>query len=108
MGADTGTVRRHGHDVPGLCLVFRVWTGTAALEQRGRRQLAGLLAYDLVLIVPLVTRAGTVYSGWGINLWAYTVVIVGSGLLAGWYLLLEPHTRMFRARPFEIDTGPGA
>ena len=71
-------------------------------------QLAGFLAYDLVLIVPLVTRAGTVYSGWGINLWAYTVVIVGSGLLAGWYLLLEPHTRMFRARPSETDTDPGA
>ena len=62
-------------------------------------QLAGFLAYDLVLIVPLLTRSGSAYSGWGVNRWAYTAVIVGSGILAAWYLLLAPRTRMFRPRP---------
>jgi hypothetical protein len=69
-------------------------------------QLAGFLAYDLVLIVPLVTRAGSVYSGWGINLVAYVAVIVVSGGLAVWYLLLAPGTRMARPRP--TDTGSPA
>ena len=67
-------------------------------------QLAGFLAYDLVLIVPLLTRSGSAYSGWGINRWAYTAVIVGSGILAAWYLLLAPRTRMFRARPVRSRT----
>jgi hypothetical protein len=66
-------------------------------------QLAGFLAYDLVLFVPLVTRSGSVYTGWGVNLWVYIVVIIGSGILATWYLLLAPRTRMFRARPIDLD-----
>jgi len=69
-------------------------------------QLAGFLAYDLVLFVPLVTRSGSVYAGWGINLWVYIVVIVGSGVLAVWYLMLAPRTRMFRARSLELDAPP--
>ncbi len=66
-------------------------------------QLAGFLAYDLVLIVPLVTRPGSVYSGWGINMWAYVAVIVGSGILAVWYLLLAPASRMFQPRRHDTD-----
>ncbi len=65
-------------------------------------QLAGFLAYDLVLLVPLLTRSGSAYAGWGVNRWAYTAVIMGSGILATWHLLLAPRTRMIRARP----TGP--
>jgi hypothetical protein len=70
-------------------------------------QLAGFLAYDLVLIVPLLTRSGSAYSGWGINRWAYTAVIIGSGIVAAWYLLLAPRTRMFRVRPVDADATRG-
>jgi hypothetical protein len=77
-------------------LVRQRWTNAGG-------QLAGFLAYDLVLIAPLLTRSGSAYSGWGINRWAYTAVIVGSGILAAWYLLLAPRTRMFRARPIDPD-----
>ena len=62
-------------------------------------QLAGFLAYDLVLIVPLLTRPASIYSGWGVNMWAYLAVIIGSGLLAAWYLFVAPDTRLIRPRP---------
>jgi hypothetical protein len=71
-------------------------------------QLAGFLAYDLVLIVPLLTRSGSVYSGWGINRWAYTAVIIGSGILAAWYLLLAPRARLSTAhQPLARRSSPG-
>lgn len=62
-------------------------------------QLAGFLAYDLVLIVPVLTRTRSAYSGWSTSLTVYTAVIVGSGILAAWYLFVSPDTRVVRARP---------
>jgi hypothetical protein len=61
-------------------------------------QLAGFLAYDLVLIVPFLTRFRTVYSGWSLSLTIYIAVVIGSGILAGWYLLVAPDTRIIRTR----------
>jgi hypothetical protein len=57
-------------------------------------QLAGFLAYDLVLIGPLVTRLPTVPDYWRVSLIAYIVVLVVSGVLAAWYLFLDPRTRI--------------
>jgi len=62
-------------------------------------QLAGFLAYDLVLIVPVLTRTRSAYSGWSTSLTVYAAVIVGSGILAAWYLFVSPDTRVVRARP---------
>jgi hypothetical protein len=59
-------------------------------------QLAGFLAYDLVLIVPLLTRFRSVYSGWSLSLTVYVVVIVASGILAAWYLFVARDTRIIR------------
>jgi peptidoglycan/LPS O-acetylase OafA/YrhL len=57
-------------------------------------QLAGFLAYDLVLIPPLMMRSGTVPGYWRDSLWAYLAVLIGSGVLAAWYLFLDPRTRL--------------
>ena len=59
-------------------------------------QLAGFLAYDLVLIVPFLTRFRSVYSGWSLSLTVYIVVVIGSGILAAWYLFVAPDTRIIR------------
>lgn len=56
-------------------------------------QLAGFLAYDQVLIPPLVMRSGTVPGYWRDSLWASLAVLIGTGLLAAWYLFLDPRTR---------------
>ena len=60
-------------------------------------QLAGFLAYDLVLIVPFLTRFRSVYSGWSLSLTVYAVVVIGSGILAAWYLFAARDTRIIRA-----------
>jgi hypothetical protein len=65
-------------------------------------QLAGFLAYDLVLIVPFLTRFQNVYSGWSLSLTVYIVVVIGSGILAAWYLFVAPDTRIFRPRVIGI------
>jgi hypothetical protein len=66
-------------------------------------QLAGFLAYDIVLIVPFVARlasgAPSYYEvGTGeplrLNLVIYSGVTVYSGLLAAWYLIVDPRTRL--------------
>jgi hypothetical protein len=57
-------------------------------------QLAGFLAYDLVLIPPLVMRSGTIPGYWRDSLWLYLAVLIGSGALAAWYLFLDPRTRL--------------
>ncbi len=69
-------------------------------------QLAGFLAYDVMLIVPLATRSDSAYSERGPNLWAYVAVIVSSAIVAVWYLLLAPETRMFRSS--SVDHGVAA
>jgi hypothetical protein len=70
-------------------------------------QLAGFLAYDLVLIVPFLTRFRSVYSGWSLSLTVYIAVVIGSGILAAWYLFVAPDTRIFRASaPAHTSPGP--
>ena len=62
-------------------------------------QLAGFLAYDLVLIVPFVARLPTVPDQWRVSLIAYTTVLVVSGVLAAWYLFIAPGTRATARQP---------
>jgi hypothetical protein len=84
-------------------------------------QLAGFLAYDLVLIVPFVRQltagpdssdyAGA--SGLPINLIVYTGVVVFSGAVAAYQLFIDPRTR-FRigtralAEPEQPEAGRAA
>ncbi len=56
-------------------------------------QLAGFLAYDIVLIVPFLVRLPTIERDLLPNLVVYTCVLVYSGALAIWYLALDPRTR---------------
>ena len=56
-------------------------------------QLLSFLAYDLVLIVPFVLLFDTVKPERMLNLVVYTAVLVYSGGLAVYYLLLDPQTR---------------
>jgi hypothetical protein len=58
-------------------------------------QLAGFLAYDLVLIVPFLTRLPGIADKFRISLILYLIVVVYSGLLAGYYLLVA---RRYRVR----------
>lgn len=58
-------------------------------------QLAAFLAYDLVMIEPLVERLPTVPSSFALSLWLYIAVVVGSAILAAWYLLLDPRWRVW-------------
>jgi hypothetical protein len=62
-------------------------------------QLAGFLAYDLVLIGPFLDRLPDIPGEFRTELVVYTVVVVYSGLLAAWYLLAAPGTRLTDARP---------
>ena len=56
-------------------------------------QLLSFLAYDLVLIVPFVLLFDTVKPERMFNLVVYTAVLVYSGGLAVYYLLINPQTR---------------
>jgi len=56
-------------------------------------QLAGFLAYDVVLIIPFLVRLPTIDEHLRINLVVYTAVVAFSGLLAIWYLALDARTR---------------
>lgn len=60
-------------------------------------QLAGFLAYDIVLIVPFLQRFSTVNAENRVGHLIYTAVVVYSGLLASYYLFINPTTRL-RAR----------
>lgn len=57
-------------------------------------QLVGFLAYDLVLIVPFLTRLPTVPDEHRLGLTIYTAVIIFSGLLAIYYLFIHKPTRL--------------
>lgn len=57
-------------------------------------QLAGFLAYDLVLIVPLLRVLPGVAPQFRTGLLVYTVVVVYSGLLAIYYLFINRQTRI--------------
>jgi hypothetical protein len=56
-------------------------------------QLLSFLAYDLVLIIPFVLLFDTVKPDHRINLIVYTAVLIYSGGLAAYYLLINPRTR---------------
>ena len=58
-------------------------------------QLAGFLAYDVVLIVPFLTRLPTVAPELRIGLIIYTAVVIYSGLVAIYYLFLGKSTRVW-------------
>lgn len=58
-------------------------------------QLAGFLAYDLVLIVPFLTRLPSTSSEHLVGLIIYTAVVVYSGLLAVYYLIVQRPTRVW-------------
>lgn len=58
-------------------------------------QLAAFLAYDIVMIVPLAQRIPTVEPAQALSLWLYLAVVVGSAVLAAWYLLLDPRWRLW-------------
>lgn len=57
-------------------------------------QLSGFLAYDLVLIVPFLTRLPSVAPEFRNGLIVYTIVVVYSGLLAIFYLFVNRQTRL--------------
>ena len=58
-------------------------------------QLAGFLAYDLVLIGPFLMRLPTVATEQRLGLIVYTIVLIYSGLLAVYYLLFFGPTRIW-------------
>lgn len=68
------------------------WTNAAG-------QLAGFLAYDLVLIIPFITRLPTVAPEFRVGLILYTVVVTYSGLLATYYLFIHKPTRLWTRMP---------
>jgi hypothetical protein len=61
-------------------------------------QLAGFLAYDVVLILPFLQRLPTISPEFQTSLILYLIVVVYSGLLAVYYLFVNPATRLWRAR----------
>jgi hypothetical protein len=60
-------------------------------------QLVGFLAYDVVLIVPFLLLLPTIDSDRLPSLIIYILVVSFSGLLAIYYLFINPTTRMVRA-----------
>jgi hypothetical protein len=58
-------------------------------------QLAGFLAYDVVLIVPFLQRLPTVAPEHRVGLIIYTTVVAYSGLLAIYYLFVNARTRVW-------------
>jgi hypothetical protein len=71
----------------GYGLVRPGWTNAGG-------QLAGFLAYDLVLILPFLARLPGIPDKWRFSLVAYTAVLVVSGALAAWYLFISRETRL--------------
>ena len=67
--------------------IDRRWEGATG-------QLIGFLAYDLVLIVPFARHFGTVAPAHRTSLIIYTLVVVASGVLAAYYLFVDPRTRL--------------
>jgi hypothetical protein len=60
-------------------------------------QLLGFLAYDLVLILPFLDHFDTVADENRLSLIVYTAVVILSGLLAIYYLFVNPKTRLWRS-----------
>lgn len=62
-------------------------------------QLLALLVYDLVLIGPFLTMLPTINEAYRLNLMVYMLVVVGTGTVAIYYLILNPATRLLRRQP---------
>lgn len=62
-------------------------------------QLMGFLAYDIVLLVPFLTRISTVPPEFRTGMWIYTAVVLYSGILAVYFLFIHEPTRVWRSRP---------
>jgi len=60
-------------------------------------QLAGFLAYDLVLILPFLQMLPTISPERRLSLLIYIAAVTYSGLLAIYYLFIHPETRLWRA-----------
>lgn len=56
-------------------------------------QLAGFLAYDVVLIGPFVSRLPSVTPVYRLSLIAYTLFVTSSGIVAAYYLFINRATR---------------
>ena len=67
-------------------------------------QLAGFLAYDVVLIVPFLTRLPTTAPERQVGLTIYTAVVIYSGLLAIYYLFIHKSTRVWTGMPSSRPT----
>ena len=76
-------------------LRFPIWRNACA-------QLWGFLAYDLALIVPLVSRMGVVDAAHRPALMMNIAVLVFSGALAICYLLIVPATRVWALRSARV------
>jgi heme/copper-type cytochrome/quinol oxidase subunit 4 len=61
-------------------------------------QLSGFLVYDLVLIVPFLLHFSNVRPNLVPNLVIYIAVLISSGVLAAYYLFVNPATRLRRSR----------
>lgn len=61
-------------------------------------QLSGFLAYDLVLIVPFLVHFSKVRPSLTLNLIIYVAVLISSGVLAAYYLFVNPATQLRRNR----------
>jgi hypothetical protein len=70
-------------------LIYPVWGNAGG-------QLAGFLVYDLVLIIPFLLHFQTVRPELTINLVIYIIVLISSGLVAAYYLFINPATRLAR------------
>jgi len=62
-------------------------------------QLAGFLAYDVVLIVPFLVRLPNSEPNQRLGLSIYTAVVIYSGLLAVYFLFIHRPTRVFGKSP---------
>jgi hypothetical protein len=62
-------------------------------------QLAGFLAYDVVLIVPFLARLPTLAPEQRLGQYIYTAVVIYSGLLAIYYLFIHKSMRLWAKAP---------
>lgn len=60
-------------------------------------QLAGFLAYDVVLIIPFLQRLSTIADELRLSLIVYLIVIIYSGLLAIYYLFINTETNIWHS-----------
>jgi hypothetical protein len=91
--------------------VFFLYSLTFPAWSNAYTQLWGFLAYDLVLIVPFVLRLGSIDGAHLPALLVNLAVLVYSGALAIFYLLINKATRVLGLRTLFVpgqDTGQSA